>query len=203
MKEKFMRILSPVTIAVVAILDVAVIGYGIFAIKKIMQAPRGPVIFFALCELVALVIAVLVTKETFSNGVKFYDDEMEFVGLDSENIFNYDDILEVRTEKDTAPSFTKNFIDRQSKIILTLKDDKIITIDIGITTKNALAEIEKEIKSRVGIEDNTEDITEADAPMTETPEAETPEADAPVTETPETETPEADASAEDEEKAEE
>ena len=38
MKEKFMRILSPVTIAVVAILDVAVIGYGIFAIKKIIQA---------------------------------------------------------------------------------------------------------------------------------------------------------------------
>ena len=165
----------------------AVIGYGIFAIKKIIQAPRGPVIFFALCELVALVIAVLVTKETFSNGVKFYDDEMEFVGLDSENIFNYDDVLEVRTEKDTATSFTKNFIDRQSKIILTLKDDKIITIDIGITTKNALAEIEKEIKSRVGIEDNTEDapeteISEADTPVTETPEVETPEADAPVEE---------------------
>ena len=193
MKEKFMRILSPVTLAVVAILDVAVIGYGIFAIKKIIQAPRGPVIFFALCELVALVIAVLVTKETFSNGVKFYDDEMEFVGLDSENIFNYDDILEVRTEKDTAPSFTKNFIDRQSKIILTLKDDKIITIDIGITTKNALAEIEKEIRSRVGIEDNTEDA----------PETEIPEADASVTETPEAETPEADASAEEEKKAEE
>ena len=193
MKEKFMRILSPVTIAVVAILDVAVIGYGIFAIKKIMQAPRGPVIFFALCELVALVIAVLVTKETFSNGVKFYDDEMEFVGLDSENIFNYDDIVDIKTEKDTAPSFTKNFIDRQSKIILTLKDDKIITIDIGITTKNALAEIEKEIKSRVGIEDNTEDITEADAPVTEAPE----------TDAPETEIPEADAPAEEEKKSEE
>ena len=193
MKEKFMRILSPVTIAVVAVLDVAVIGYGIFAIKKIIQAPRGPVIFFALCELVALVIAVLVTKETFSNGVKFYDDEMEFVGLDSENIFNYDDILEVRTEKDTAPSFTKNFIDRQSKIILTLKDDKIITIDIGITTKNSLAEIEKEIRSRVGIEDNTEDALET----------EIPQADAPVTETPETETPEADAPAEEEKKSEE
>ena len=203
MKEKFMRILSPVTIAVVAILDAAVIGYGIFAIKKIMQAPRGPVIFFALCELVALVIAVLVTKETFSNGVKFYDDEMEFVGLDSENIFNYDDIVDIKTEKDTAPSFTKNFIDRQSKIILTLKDDKIITIDIGITTKNALAEIEKEIKSRVGIEDNTEDITEADAPMTETPEAETPEADAPVAVTPKTETPETDASDEEEKEVEE
>lgn len=198
MKEKFMRILSPVTIAVVAILDAAVVGYGIFAIKKIMQAPRGPVIFFALCELVALVIAVLVTKETFSNGVKFYDDEMEFVGLDSENIFNYDDIVDIKTEKDTAPSFTKNFIDRQSKIILTLKDDKIITIDIGITTKNALAEIEKEIKSRVGIEDNTEDIPEADAPVTETPETETPEADTHVTEAPET-----DASDEEEKEVEE
>lgn len=198
MKEKFMRILSPVTIAVVAILDVAVIGYGIFAIKKIMQAPRGPVIFFALCELVALVIAVLVTKETFSNGVKFYDDEMEFVGLDSENIFNYDDIVDIKTEKDTAPSFTKNFIDRQSKIILTLKDDKIITIDIGITTKNALAEIEKEIKSRVGIEDNTED-----APETEIPEADAPVTEAPETETPEAKTSEADASAEEKKEAEE
>ncbi|MCM1115668.1 MAG: hypothetical protein NC397_09250 [Clostridium sp.] len=149
MKDKFIRIISPITVAVVAALDIAVIGYGIFAVKKILQNPRASVIFFAACEVVAIVIAGLVTKEIFSNGVKFYDDEMEFTGLDSENVFAYEDIVEVKTEKDTKASFTKNFIDRQSKIILTLKNDKVITIDVGLTTKNGLKGIEEEINARI------------------------------------------------------
>ena len=115
MKDKFLRILSPITLAVVAILDAAVIGYGIYAIKRLIAVQNTTIIIFALCDLAALIIAVLVTKEVLSNGVKFYSDEMEFTGLDKDSIFAYADIEKVETEKDTKPSFVKNFIDRQSK----------------------------------------------------------------------------------------
>lgn len=84
-----------------------------------------------------------------SNGVKFYGDEMEFTGLDNDSIFAYADIEKVETEKDTKPSFVKNFIDRQSKVILTLKDERVVTIDVGLTTKNGLAAIENEINERI------------------------------------------------------
>ena len=149
MKDKFLRILSPITLAVVAILDAAVIGYGIYAIKRLIAVQNTTIIIFALCDLAALIIAVLVTKEVLSNGVKFYSDEMEFTGIDKDSIFAYADIEKVETEKDTKPSFVKNFIDRQSKVILTLKDERVVTVDVGLTTKNGLAAIEKEINERI------------------------------------------------------
>lgn len=149
MKDKFLRILSPITLAVVAILDAAVIGYGIYAIKRLIAVQNTTIIIFALCDLAALIIAALVTKEVLSNGVKFHSDEMEFTGLDKDSIFAYADIEKVETEKDTKPSFVKNFIDRQSKVILTLKDERVVTIDVGLTTKNGLAAIEKEINERI------------------------------------------------------
>ena len=148
MKDKFLRILSPITLAVVAILDAA-IGYGIYAIKRLIAVQNTTIIIFALCDLAALIIAALVTKEVLSNGVKFYSDEMEFTGLDKDSIFAYADIEKVETEKDTKPSFVKNFIDRQSKVILTLKDERVVTVDVGLTTKNGLAAIEKEINERI------------------------------------------------------
>ena len=149
MKERFFRILSPITLAVVAVLDAAVIEYAIFALKKVIELHRANMIIFLACDLVALIVAVLVTKEVISNGIKFYDDEMEFTGLDSDNIFAYDDIISVETHKDTAPSFVKNFIDRHSQIILNLKDDKTVTVDIGLTTKGTLEKAAEEIRSRI------------------------------------------------------
>lgn len=149
MKDKFLRILSPITLAVVAILDAAVIGYGIYAIKRLIAVQNATVIIFAVCDLSALIIAVLVTKEVLSNGVKFYSDEMEFTGLDKDSVFAYADIEKVETEKDTKPSFVKNFVDRKSKVILTLKNERVVTIDVGLTTKNGLSAIEKEINERI------------------------------------------------------
>ncbi len=149
MKDKFLRILSPITLTVVAILDAAVIGYGIYAIKRLIAVQNATIILFAICDLAALIIAALVTKEVLSNGVKFYSDEMEFTGLDNDSIFAYADIEKVETEKDTKPSFVKNFIDRQSKVILTLKDERVVTIDVGLTTKNGLKKIEEEINNRI------------------------------------------------------
>ena len=60
MKEKFMRIFSPISLTVIAILDIAVLSYGIFAIKKLIQYPHPRVIFFAAAEVFALIIAVVV-----------------------------------------------------------------------------------------------------------------------------------------------
>lgn len=146
MKEKYIRILSPVSLAVVAILDIAVIGYGIFAIVKVADAASTKAIFFLAAEILAIVIAALVTKEELSHGVKFYDDEFEFTAIDNDNVFSYADIASVETEKDTKASFVKNFLDRSSKIILTLKDESVVTIDIGITTKNCVENIAEEIR---------------------------------------------------------
>lgn len=149
MKDKFIKIISPIQIAVVGILDVAVVAYLIFAIVKLIHNPKASIIFFAAGVVVALVVAFLVTKEVLTNGVIFHDDELEFTGLDSDNIFDYNDIVRVETEKDDKPSFVKNFVDRQSKIILTLRDGKVVTIDIGITTKATLKKVSDEIKSRI------------------------------------------------------
>lgn len=149
MNNKFMRILSPIQLAVVGILDIAVIGYLIFAIKRLIQNPRTTVIIFTAGVAVALIIAILVTKEVLSHGVKFLDDEMEFTGIDGENIFSYDNIASVETKKDDKASLVKNFVDRQSQIILTLKDGKVVTISIGLTTKSTLKKIGDEIRTRI------------------------------------------------------
>lgn len=75
MKEKFIRVLSPISLAVYAFLDLAVIGFGIFAIKKATIILNTWVIIFIAIEVFAIVIAAIGTKELLSNGVKFSDDE--------------------------------------------------------------------------------------------------------------------------------
>ncbi len=120
MKNKFIRILSPITIAVIIVLDIATIAYGIFSINKVIQLKNTNSIIFLVIEIFALVVAILVTKEIFTNGVKFHDDKIEFIGIDEENIFKYDEIEKVETYQDTTASLTKNFIDRHSLIIFTL-----------------------------------------------------------------------------------
>lgn len=149
MKDKFIRILSPIQIFVVGLLDIAVIGYAIFAVKTLAKRQATSVIFFAACVVLALIVAVLVTKEIVSHGVKFHDDELEFTGIDNDNIFAYDDIVKVETEKDEKASLVKNFVDRQSKIIFTLKDERVVTVYIGITTKSTLKKVSDEIISRL------------------------------------------------------
>lgn len=154
MKDKFIRIISPLALAVVIVLDIGVIAYGVFAIKNLTQRVSTLSIIFALCIVLAVVVAVLTTRETVRNGVIFREDEMEFTGMDNDNVFKYEDIESVAYVKDEKPSFVKNFIDRQSRIVLTFKENKVVTVDIGITTKNKLKQIEKEINQRLNINEN-------------------------------------------------
>ena len=95
MKDKTIRIISPTVTAIVAILDAAVLGYGIFAVVKLVQQFSTMSIIFAVIEVFALVVAILVSKEVLSNGVVFRDDEAEFTGVDDNNIITYDEIAEI------------------------------------------------------------------------------------------------------------
>ena len=149
MKQKFIRILSPITLAVIAVLDIAVLGFGIFAVEKLINAQSAAVIFFAVIEVFAIIVGFLVTREILKNGVIFYDDEFEFNGLDDKNIFTYENIKEIETYQDTSASLSKNFVDRHALIIITANDGTVTTVDIGLTTKNTLKKIKKELERHI------------------------------------------------------
>ena len=149
MKQKFIRILSPITFAVVATLDIAVIGFGVFAVKKMITDHSAAVIFFTIVEIFAIIVGALVTKETLKNGVIFYEDKFEFNGIDDKNIFTYESVSEIEIYHDTSASLTKNFVDRHALIIITANDKTVTTVDIGLTTKKTLKEIKKELENHI------------------------------------------------------
>lgn len=149
MNNKFIRVISPITVAVVGCLDLAIIALGVFAIKKIQQSLDGWTIAFLVIELFAIVIGVITSKEAVSNGVRFDESKMEFTGLDDNNIFEYAEIEKIETSKDTKASLRKNFVDRYSSIIIYKKDNSVTTIELGLTTRKTLLKIEKEINSRI------------------------------------------------------
>ena len=96
MNDKFIRLLSPISLAVYGILDLAVLAFGVFAIKKATVMLNTWVIIFIAIEIFAIIIAIIGTKELLSNGVKFSDDEAEFTGVDDNNIVAYDDLLQLK-----------------------------------------------------------------------------------------------------------
>ena len=152
MKDKTIRIISPVVTAIIAILDAAVSGYGIFAVVKLIQQFGTMSIIFAVIEVFALVVAILVSKEVLSNGVIFRDDEAEFTGVDDNNVILYDGVKEIEAYKDTAASLTKNFDMRHALIMFTMKDKKVNTIDLGIVANGTINKILDEFKARTNAE---------------------------------------------------
>lgn len=149
MKEKYIRIISPATLIVVSILDIGVIGFTIFAIKQLVFRVNTISVLFALGIALAIPLAIMTTIETVKHRVIFRESELEFTGIDSDNIFEYDKIKNLACVKDEKASFVKNFMDRASRLVFTMESGEVITIDIGITTKGKLNEIEKEIRSRM------------------------------------------------------
>ena len=61
----------------------------------------------------------------------------------------FDDIENIKISKDTKASFKKNFIDRQSQIIIEQKDGAITTVGIGVTSMKKLKKIEREILNHI------------------------------------------------------
>lgn len=149
MKNKFYRIISPVTFLVVLVLDISVIAYAVFAVKKLLENLSVYSVIFAIIDLFAIVVGALVSKYVISQGIVFNETSFEFTALDENNIFNYDDIASIKINKDTKESLKKNFNDRQSQIIIEEKDGKVTTVDIGLTSMKKLKKIENEILSHI------------------------------------------------------
>ena len=152
MKNKFYRIISPVTLLVVIALDAAVAAYAVFAVKKLIQNVSVYSVLFAIIDLFAIVVAVLVSKYVVSQGIVFGDNSFEFTALDDNNIFAYADIEGIETQRDDKASLTKNFDDRHSIIILTIKGGKTVAVDIGLTGKKKLLQIKNEIEQRCSLQ---------------------------------------------------
>lgn len=148
MKNKFIRILSPITIFIVLVLDAGIISFGIYAIKKIQASANTWTILFVIIEILAFILAIFINKEVLSNGVRFDESTIEFTGLDDNNVFEYREIKRIEVFKDTKASFKKNLVDRFSTITFYLKGEKTVTVNIGLTTKRKLNKIKAEIEKR-------------------------------------------------------
>ena len=149
MKNKFYRIISPVAFLVVLVLDISVIAYAVFAVKKLLENLSVYSVIFAIIDLFAIVVGALVSKYVISQGIVFNETSFEFTALDENNIFNYDDIASIKINKDSKARLKKNFNDRQSQIIIEEKDGKVTTVDIGLTSMKKLKKIENEILSHI------------------------------------------------------
>lgn len=147
--KKFIRVISPFSIIVILIMDIATIAFGAYAIEKLIAEQTILTIAFVAILAFALIVAILTTKESLSNGVRFTDEQIEFTGLDTNNIFRYNDIVRIESQKDTTASLKKNFVDRYSRVIIYLKDDSVVTIDLGQTTKRTLKKITTEIEKHI------------------------------------------------------
>lgn len=139
MKQDFIRIISPLSVFIALILDCGSIWLAVFVIKDFCAGNADVMsIVFAVMVLFAIIVSILYTKEVFSNGIIFYSDRCEFNAIDENNIIYYDDIESIEEYKDTKASFKKNLNERHSLIIFNLKNDKMHTVDIGLTTKRTL-----------------------------------------------------------------
>lgn len=148
MENKFIRVISPISLAVAILFDIAALYFAYYAIKITAQGISVLGIAFLLIEIFAIVLAVMFTREVLRHGIIFRKNEFELTSLDENNLFIYSDIEKVETHKDTKASLRKNFVERYSTIIIYLKDKSVVTIELGLTTMKKLKTIEKEINKR-------------------------------------------------------
>lgn len=139
MKKDFFRIISPFSVFIAAVLDVGSVWISVFVIKDLASGNADTMsIIFAVMVVFAVILAVLFTKEIFSNGIIFYEDRCEFNAIDNDNVVYYKDIESIEEYKDTKASLRKGFNERNSLIIFNLKSDTVHTINIGFTTSRTL-----------------------------------------------------------------
>ncbi len=149
MKEKFYPVLSPVNLIIALLLDCGCAFFAYLSVTKLIKEQSTINIAFFCIIAVSSVIAVLSTIQNFKNGVRFYSDRVEFTSFYSENEFRYADIEKIESQRDTKVSFRKNFVDRFSNVIIYFKDDKAVTVSLGMTTQKTLNSIVEEIKKRI------------------------------------------------------
>ena len=71
MDKKFIRIISPFSLVIISALDVSVLAFSAYAIKKLTEHTDTYTVIFAVIDVIALLTAVFASKEVFSNGVRF------------------------------------------------------------------------------------------------------------------------------------
>ena len=129
MENKFIRIISPFSYAMALLFDIFVAAFMITAFNKIMTEVSLINIAFLIITIISAVIAVLTSKEVFSAGVKFDDNQFEFTAIDNDNVFKYSEVERIESSKDVSASFKKGFVDRYSHIIIYSKSGNVTTID--------------------------------------------------------------------------
>ncbi|MGN0531834.1 MAG: hypothetical protein ACI4IN_03460 [Eubacterium sp.] len=149
MKNKLIRTISPITLAIVLAFDAATIGYVIYAIQKFKTGYDGWTIVFGIIMIFALLLAIFLTLDVIKTGVIFRENELEFNSVDDNNVFKYTDIEKVETSRDVKASLRKNFVDRYSMVIIHLRDGSVVTIELGLTTGKKLTKIRTEIENRI------------------------------------------------------
>ena len=149
MENKFIHIISPVALPVVLLFDAAIAYYTYIAVLKIMADKGIFASLFLALQVGAIIIAVLTTREVLRHGVLLTDSEIVFTALDFDNKVRYDEIERIEVVKDTKASLRKNFISRYSSLVFYLNDDTVLTVELGITTKRKLNQIESEINTRL------------------------------------------------------
>ena len=148
MKNKFIRVLQPLSVLFLVLLDAASVLLLIPAIKRITDSLSFYSAAFLLIDLVVFVSALMSTLQSLKNGIVFSETSLVFTALDSNNVYKYTDIEKAEGVKDSKASFKKNFVDRYSSVILYLKDGSVATIELGFTTKKKLRQIISEIEKR-------------------------------------------------------
>ncbi len=149
MKNKFIRIISPISVVMALILDAAVIYFACYAYTKLSMGISAINIVFAIIVVCSVILALLYSREVLRHGIRFSEKEFEITFLDENNVFRYEDIERVEFFRDTKASLKKNFVDRYTRITVYLKDETAATVELGLTTKRKLRKIENEINKRI------------------------------------------------------
>lgn len=149
MEKKFIRVISPFSLAVTLVSDIAVIVLARLAIDRLKVTVDAYSIIFIAVIAFSAVLACGLSVQLFRNGVKFDMEKMEFTAIDDNNVFYYKEIEKIETIRDTKASLRKNLVDRYSRIIIYTVNNEVATIELGLTTNRVLKKIEQEIQKRI------------------------------------------------------
>ena len=149
MKNKFIRIIQPLSCLSLAALIICSLILLYIAVKLVISS----VSFYSVC-IVIISVTVLITAcvsliRSMRHGVTFDDSAFSFSDLDGENEFGYFYVEKAEGHRDAKVSFKKSFTDRYSSVIIHLKDGSAVTVELGYTTKRNLDKIVDEINKSV------------------------------------------------------
>lgn len=150
MRDKFIRTPSPLSLTVIGgFMPVSLIMTGT-AVHILLARRDFYTVAFTVIAGLAFILSLFVFRSVMKNGIRFGESEMEFTGLDENNLYRYEDIEKAEFYKDTKASLKKNLVERYSSIILYLRDGTVATVELGLTSKRKNKIIEAELTKRIG-----------------------------------------------------